>query len=137
VQVPVTAAAPGIFTSIGGTEARVLNQDGTINDVNNAAARGTIVSVFCTGGGQTSPPTATGTLAALPLPAPALPIAAAISGRQAEILYAGPAPGLVGVTQVNLRVPSDVPLVTPPERASIQVFAGNAASRTGVVLWVK
>ena len=137
VQVPVTAAAPGIFTSIGGTEARVLNQDGTIHDVNNAAARGTIVSVFCTGGGQTSPPTATGTLAALPLPAPALPIAAAISGRQAEILYAGPAPGLVGVTQVNLRVPSDVPLVTPPERASIQVFAGNAASRTGVVLWVK
>lgn len=137
VQVPVTPAAPGIFTNIGGSEARVLNQDATVNDVNNAAARGTIVSVFCTGGGQTSPPSATGALAALPLPVPLLPITATIGGRSVEILYAGPAPGLAGVTQVNLRVPPDVPLLSPPERASLQVFAGNAASRTGVVLWVK
>jgi uncharacterized protein (TIGR03437 family) len=137
VQLPVTAAAPGIFTTItGGSYARLLNQDGTVNDPVTPAARGSVISLFATGAGQTTPSSATGTPAGVPLAAPVLPITVSIGSRSAEILYAGPAPGLVGVTQVNVRVPSDLPVETPPERASLVLSVGGATSRDGVVLWV-
>jgi uncharacterized protein (TIGR03437 family) len=137
VQLPVTAAAPGIFTTItGGSYARLLNQDGTVNDPVTPAARGSVISLFATGAGQTAPSSVTGTPAGFPLAAPVLPITVSIGSRSAEILYAGPAPGLVGVTQVNVRVPSDLPVETPPERASLVLSVGGATSRDGVVFWV-
>jgi uncharacterized protein (TIGR03437 family) len=43
------------------------------------------------------------------LPIPTLPVSATVNGQDAEILYAGGAPGLVaGVLQVNLRLPPTV-----------------------------
>jgi uncharacterized protein (TIGR03437 family) len=138
VQLSVTPAAPGIFTkTTGGAEASLFNQDGSINGPLSPATRGSIVSLFATGGGQTTPPSVTGAPAALPLAAMAQPVTASIGGRGAEVLYSGPAPGLVGVLQVNARVPADVPVASSPDLVSLAVSVGTAASRSGVVLWVK
>ena len=72
VALETADAAPGIFTTFnGGSDALALNQDGTINSPGNPAPRGSIVALFATGCGQTSPPSVTGVPAATPLPAPA------------------------------------------------------------------
>ena len=114
----------------------VLNQDGSVNDAGAAAARGSVVSFFTTGLGQTSPASVTG------LRAPgAGGMASAVTFKMAnvpvEVLYAGPAPGLVGVTQVNARVPVSIPVTGPVDRVSVTVSAGGVESRQGVTFWVK
>jgi uncharacterized protein (TIGR03437 family) len=134
VELAVAAAAPSIFTTFaGGSDALALNQDGTINGPSTPALRGSIVALFATGTGQTDPPSVTG--------APAdgafnsLRASATIAGRPAEVLYAGPAPTLVGVAQINARIPADLPEGT--QRAAVVVMVGGASSRSGVVLWVR
>ena len=127
-----TAAAPGIFTTFtGGSDVLALNQDGSVNGPDNPAARGSIAALFATGAGQTTPASVTGVPATVGTTA--APASVTLAGRQAEILYAGPAPTLVGVTQVNARVPADA----PAGRAAVVLTVGAASSRSGVVLWVK
>ena len=124
VELEVAAAVPEIFTaSANPSEALALNQDGTLNGPSNSAARGSIVSFFVTGEGQTDPPRATGVPA---LAAGSLRASVTIAGRSAEILYAGPAPTLVGVAQINARIPADVPSGT--RRAPVVLTIGGGAS---------
>jgi uncharacterized protein (TIGR03437 family) len=134
VELAVAAAAPGIFTTFaGGSDALALNQDGTVNGPSTPALRGSIVALFATGAGQTDPPSVTGVPAAAA--SNGLRVSAAIAGRAAEVLYAGPAPTLVGVAQINVRVPADLPEGT--QRAAVLVTVGGASSRSGVILWVR
>jgi uncharacterized protein (TIGR03437 family) len=50
------------------------------------------------------------------------------------VLYAGPAPELVGVTQINARVP----LATPVSGAVDRILStAGADSRLGVTFWVR
>jgi uncharacterized protein (TIGR03437 family) len=67
----------------------VLNQNGTVNDANDPAAAGDILQIFVTG-----------------IPKGAL-VSAQI-GNQANLIpvYAGDAPGVTGVQQVNVAVPA-------------------------------
>ncbi len=105
--VAVTASAPEIFTFLdGGSRGIVFNQDGAINSADTPAARGQIVVFYVSGEGVTSPALASGEPAALSAstPAPALPVSVEIGGAPAEILFAGVAPGLAGVMQVNARI---------------------------------
>jgi hypothetical protein len=122
VVLPVTAAAPGIFA--------ILNEDFTVNGAAGAAPRGSVIQIFGTGGGG---PGEDGRVAAGPQPV-ALPVSVRLDGIEAEVLYAGAAPGLVaGVLQVNARVP-------PAARAgmaSLVVAVGGSASRPGVTLAVQ
>jgi uncharacterized protein (TIGR03437 family) len=117
VALPVISARPGIFTyeSGGRGQAKVINQDGSLNgdgSVNGSdkpAAPGSVIQVFATGLGPLDPAVPEGT------PAPAapskltLPITASIGGRAATAPWAGAAPGLIGVYQVNLIVPALAP----------------------------
>jgi len=66
--VRVAASAPGVFTldSTGRGQAAALNQDGSINTAVNPAPAGSIVSLFATGEGQTSPAGVDGKPAARP-----------------------------------------------------------------------
>ncbi|HEY1241728.1 MAG TPA: cellulase family glycosylhydrolase, partial [Bryobacteraceae bacterium] len=133
-ELDVADTAPGIFTTFtGGSDALVVNQDGTLNTAENAAPRGSIVSIYATGAGQTSPPSLTGIPAGPPVATPGARVSVTVAERSADILYAGPAPTFVGLTQVNARVPADV----PTGRAPVIVTCGSASSRTGVVFWVK
>jgi uncharacterized protein (TIGR03437 family) len=113
----VQAAVPGIYTqNLQGTgPGAILNQDGvTVNGPGTPAAKGSVVSVYMTGEGQTSPAGVTGAIAPVNVPAPwkqpKLKAAATIAGLSAPVQYYGSAPGLVsGVMQINVQIPSNAP----------------------------
>jgi uncharacterized protein (TIGR03437 family) len=120
---PAVASAifgsPGIFRlQIGqSSQAAAINQDGTLNGPTNPAARGSFVSVWGTGYGQTNPPCPIGGLN-VPDAAPLSPGISALiyyvdpnlPGLQlATVQYAGSAPTLVcGIVQINFQVPVNV-----------------------------
>jgi uncharacterized protein (TIGR03437 family) len=54
----VTSAAPGIFTlnATGSGQAAAINGDGSLNGLANPAHAGGYLSIYFTGGGQTTPP---------------------------------------------------------------------------------
>ncbi len=112
IEFNVADALPGIFTmdSSGQGQAAMLNQDGTLNGPANPAAKGSVVVFYATGGGQTDPPGVDGEITKDVLARPRLPVGVWIQGREAEVLYAGAAPGIVsGVMQVNIKLPMDIP----------------------------
>ena len=134
VTMPVTATAPALFTasSKGSGPGAILNQDGRYNSV-VPAARGSFVTLFATGEGQTIPAGANGSLAGAILPKPAAPVSVKIGGIDAEIQYAGAAPGEVaGVLQVNVRVPGSAPVGQQP----IVVTVGENSSPSNVTVSV-
>gem|GEM_PF-2107510 len=102
VKVAVKPTHPGVF-------APVLNQDFTLNSAENPALRGSVVQLFVTGQGAVSPPAESGLPApsAPPLPAPAAPVTASIGGEPVTVEFAGLAPGLVGLLQVNVHLPGN------------------------------
>jgi uncharacterized protein (TIGR03437 family) len=140
-QLTTTTTAPGLFTqnSSGSGPGAILNQDNSVNGPGNAAAKGSIVQVFMTGEGQTSPPSVTGAITAATLPppqvtpGPLLAVGVTINGLPALYVYAGEAPGLVaGMMQLNVQIPAnaasgDVPIV---------VSIGGKASQNGVTVSV-
>jgi trimeric autotransporter adhesin len=101
-------ASPGIFGSLDANRrsASLLNADGTINSASNPAVRGSVVSVFATGGGLTDPQDPDGVPAG-GAAALVLPSAVSVNNVAADVLYAGAAPSFVGVVQVNFRVPDN------------------------------
>lgn len=133
---PVAPSAPAIFAvgASGVGQGAIVNQDGSVNYETNPAVRGTAIQVYATGGGQTSPASSTGAVA----PAAAnlvLPVTVSIGGVNAQVLYAGNAPGEVeGVVQINAIVPSSV---TPGAALPILVTIGGVASQPGVTLAVQ
>jgi uncharacterized protein (TIGR03437 family) len=110
-EVAVVPSAPGIFTRGGTNQGAIINQNGTVNDVQSGAVAGTVISIYATGEGQLIPETVEGAIAVSELLLrPVLPVFVEIGGQIAEVLYAGAAPGLpLGVLQVNARVPPNIP----------------------------
>ncbi len=87
---------------------------------------------WATGEGQTAPAGLDGKLAADLFPKPILPVSVSIGGKEAEILYAAAAPGMVaGVMQVNARVPVNV---TPSDAVPIRLKVGDTTSPEGVTV---
>jgi uncharacterized protein (TIGR03437 family) len=125
-DVQVAAAAPAIFPVI-------VNQDGSINSASARAASGDIVVFYATGDGLTNTGNVTGQPAAAPYPQPTLPVGVTVAGIDAEILYAGSAPGLVGAMQINVRVPGGF---VPPGQTSIQMTVGDVTS-PAVTVWLE
>jgi uncharacterized protein (TIGR03437 family) len=56
-----------------------------------------------------------------------------VGGQPADVLYAGPAPGFVGLSQINFVVPSSLPGQSAPIAISAGLFAGP---QTGIYLWL-
>jgi uncharacterized protein (TIGR03437 family) len=85
-SVPLTAVAPAIFTP------GVLNQDNTLNSPTNPAQLGSVLQIFGTG-----------------MPDSGGVFSVTIQNRGNLVpLYAGAAPGLPGLQQVNVAVPADL-----------------------------
>jgi uncharacterized protein (TIGR03437 family) len=134
VTVPVQAASPALFSanSSGGGQGAILNQDGSVNTHTNPASPGTVVVLYATGAGVTTPASVDGQLTASPYPTPNLPVSVTINGQKAQVIYAGAAPGLVaGVLQINVVVPSGVYDATYNQ---IVVTVGDYASPSAVTL---
>ncbi len=116
-----------------------LNQDGTVNSMNNPAPSGSILSIFGTGLGTLSPALVTGGLSPIP---PAVPLSQTTllsACYQCEILYLGSAPGLsTSVFQANVRVHAN-PSTTGTAAAGIGIAVSQSLkslfifSATGVV----
>jgi len=138
VTVPVVQAAPALFAmnGTGGGQGAILNNDGSVNSGDNPAQRGSVVSLFGTGLGQTIPASEDGVINdGRALPAAALPVAAFIDGQPAEILYAGAAPGMLhGFVQVNVRIPDTL---TSTGDLRVALKAGDYTSPTIITLSVK
>ncbi len=101
VPVAVVPAAPAIFTmdASGRGQAAALNQSGELNTALSPATPGSIVVFYVAGAGALAEDATT----------LVSPLQVEIDGQNAEILYAGQAPGQVlGLTQVNARVPTGV-----------------------------
>jgi uncharacterized protein (TIGR03437 family) len=88
--VPLAIIAPGIFT--GG----VLNQDNTLNSPSNPAAAGSVIEILATG------------LASARSGA----ITARIQNANVTPDLAGPVPGIPGVQQVKVTIPTDIGTTT-------------------------
>lgn len=138
VTLNVADAAPGIFTAdaSGKGQAALLNENGSLNTAANPAAAGSIVVIYLTGEGQTTPAGVDGALALGPAyPKPNLPVTVTAGGYDAEILYAGAAPGAVaGLMQINARLH---PQTATGPNSPLTVRIGTRASQTGVTLAVK
>jgi uncharacterized protein (TIGR03437 family) len=137
VTVPLTEASPGIFTAdaSGQGPGAILNQNYSLNTVNNAAEAGSYISAYATGFGLLQPIPADGAVVAGPnLPQPMLPVSALIGNAEARVVYAGQAPGFVaGGIQVNIQIPGGLaPGVYP-----ITLRVGRFSSQLGVTVAVR
>jgi uncharacterized protein (TIGR03437 family) len=114
----VSAAAPGIFTF----------SDGSINPY-RTASRGSEIAMYVTGDGAVTPALATGATPSphAATPTPKLPVSITVGGvavAPSDIEFTGIPSGLVGVTQINFTIPSNVSLGMQP----VVVTVGSAAS---------
>ncbi len=137
MKMAVADTAPGIFTrdASGTGAAAMLNQDGSLNGPDNPADKGSVVVVYATGEGETTPDGVTGQITAGGSAyAPLLPVTATVDGQPAEVVWAGEAPGLVaGVMQVNVRIPD----AARSGDLALVLTQGSGASQPGVTVSVR
>jgi len=115
VMLSVTPSSPAFFTLTQNGKGQVaalnVNQkDGSVsvNSSSNAAPRGSIVTLYATGAGTGDGGNDDGLITGNQLSHPLQKVRVSIGGLDAEILYAGSAPGLVaGVLQVNAKIPNN------------------------------
>jgi uncharacterized protein (TIGR03437 family) len=90
MTISLAAVAPAIFAD------GVVNQDNSANNATNGAPVGSILQLFLTG-----LPENTGT------------VLVKIHDREDLVpVWSGPAPGAIGIQQVNVTIPSDLPAMT-------------------------
>jgi uncharacterized protein (TIGR03437 family) len=136
LTIPFAPAAPGLFTadSSGSGQAAAVNEDGSLNSANNPIGKGSVIVLYATGEGFTTPPGIDGKPATLPLPAPFLTVTATIGGQPALAQYAGGAPGFVaGLMQVNVVIPTNI---SPGPAVPVVLNVAGFQSQSGVSIAV-
>ena len=132
-RIPVKQSVPGLLTLSGGTGQIVaVNEDGNSNSASNPAARGTVVTFYATGDGQLGPDAIDGK----PYGAAKTPysVSADFGGYSGDVLYAGRAPGFVGLMQINVRIPSQF---VPSGAVPIVLTVRGESSQTGATLSIR
>jgi uncharacterized protein (TIGR03437 family) len=131
VSVPLAQFSPGVYSADGtgaGQGAILINGTNTLAAPGNPAKRGAdYINVFATGLGPVTHQPDTGA------PAPVNPLAqttntvtVTIGGVEANVPFAGLAPGWVGLYQVNVQVPATAPVGgTVPVTLSVGGVAAN------------
>lgn len=114
--VTIAATQPGVFTqdqSGRGPGAILVQKAGSsvasLVTASNPATAGDALLIFCTGLGTVSPAVAAGAATpASPLSKTDNPVTVTVGGQNAAVLFAGLAPGFVGLYQVNVTVPKGI-----------------------------
>jgi uncharacterized protein (TIGR03437 family) len=133
VTLPVTSAAPGIFTVAGGMGPALAFQQDVPNSQSNPADPGSVITIFATGEGQTDPAGIDGVASTAPFPQPIGQVDLRVGGRPAEILFAAEAPGVAGVLQIDARIPA----IVGSGAVGLSLAIGSALSQDGVTVFVK
>jgi uncharacterized protein (TIGR03437 family) len=134
----ITGSAPGIFTVLqnGKGQGAILNQDYSQNGDPQSilgaspAPRGSVIQIYATGAGDTTPSLMPGE----PAPANGNPLiqtnvqpTVTIGGVQAQVTFSGLAPGFVGLWQINAQIPQ---AVQPGNAVPLVISAGGITSNT-------
>jgi uncharacterized protein (TIGR03437 family) len=109
IDAPMSPTAPAFLTTDRSAfgDVAAINEDGSVNSPGNPIAPGKVATIFMTGLGQIVPPVPTAGMVANAAGSVATKLDLWVALDVADILYAGPAPGLlIGVYQVNFRVPA-------------------------------
>jgi uncharacterized protein (TIGR03437 family) len=138
MSLPCASAAPGLFTfnASGIGQAAAANQDGTFNGASVPAAKGTYVTLYFTGGGQTNPPGVTGSITGTStLKWLTQAASVTVGGVAATVAFDGAAPAFVdGVLQLNIQVSGDTP---SGSALPVVVTIGNVSSPATATLAVQ
>ncbi len=114
-MVRVAAVSPGIFALSGqgaGAGAILHAADFSLVSDEAPARPGEFVAIYCTGLGALQTPVTTGEVPPVPPPRSLATPEVYIADRPAVVSFSGLAPGLVGVYQVNVQVPTQTPAGT-------------------------
>jgi uncharacterized protein (TIGR03437 family) len=139
ITVPVVAARPAFFTanSSGTGPGAFLDLQYRLITTQNPVQAGSYAQLYATGGGQTTPGGVDGVLALdyQQLPQVALPVRVFLDTVEAEVVYAGTAPGAVaGLLQVNIKIPDKAPTGAA---VPITLQVGTFRSPAGVTIAVR
>jgi uncharacterized protein (TIGR03437 family) len=143
--VQMTPSLPGLFTmnGSGSGAAAALNQDGTINSGTNPAPQGSVITLFGTGEGYLAgaPPDGNISNSQVKTVLPPIVIMGAGPVPSENVVYSGLAPTLVGVWQLNVKIPDTV-ITTPTNPTQVVVIQNSIVSGGGgvgrpVLIYVK
>jgi uncharacterized protein (TIGR03437 family) len=132
--VQVANAAPGAFTfnATGSGQAIAANADGTFNGPSNPAPKGSYVTVYFTGGGQTIPSGMTGSVTGPVLKWLAQNIVVTVGNQPATVQFAGAAPTFVdGVNQLNVQLAASTP--SGPAQTLVIAVSGVSSPATATI----
>ncbi len=126
---PLQVTAPSMF-QYNPNHAIAENADYSLNQASDGAMPGSYIIVFATGQGPVSNQPADGAGApSNPLAEVTSTFSATINGENAPVLFAGMTPGLVGLLQMNITVPSDL----APGAYPLVLTVGTATSKSAIV----
>ncbi len=126
-EVAVLETHPGLFPT-------AVNLDGSLNAEGASAQAGDFVLLFATGQGLTDPAVETGATPPVsePFARPLASVEVLVGGRQAQVFFAGLVSPFVGLMQLNVQLPADL----PPGRHDVELrIGGRPAGALGVV-WI-
>jgi uncharacterized protein (TIGR03437 family) len=112
VTMPVAKVIPGIFTVDGSGQGlgTIQNSDYSTNGQSQRAARGSFITIYAAGGGETDPVMPDGAIIVTPLPILNHTVTVRIDGVDASVLRAGLVPGLVnGIFSIVVSIPTSLP----------------------------
>jgi uncharacterized protein (TIGR03437 family) len=115
-QIEIRELAPALF-KLDAQRGAIVNQNGVINSPTTPAPRGQVVLVFGTGFGEV---VRQGNLSVT-----AKAVIAKINGVDVPVAFAGLAPGFIGLYQLNLQIPANMP---PGLDVTLSVQQGGVAS---------
>jgi uncharacterized protein (TIGR03437 family) len=128
--VPITPESPGVFLTDASGDAAVTHLNGQAVNAAAPAAGGEIVQIFATGLGPVShTPDDDAAAPTNPLAMDQITPQVIIGGVDAQVLFAGLAPGFAGLNQINVVVPKGLP--SGPTKLTIS--AGPLFSNTAVI----
>jgi len=128
-SVTVAPVAPALFTLTqnGSGQIAALNEDNTVNGPSNPISRGRVIQLFGTGQGlvHNAPPDGNTHDQQSPVRGHTRVIINAQEVPASNIEYSGLAPTLIGVWQINVRIPTSVP---PGDAISVLILHDDVPS---------
>lgn len=134
--VPMADTAPAILTPSqnGSGQGSIIHYpDNRYNNADNPALPGAIVTLYATGEGEWDDSVADGSIGIAARDFVNKPVSLTVGGQSARILYAGAAPYLRGVLQVNAQLPEGI--ASGPQPVVLKIGeADNAEQRVTIAI---